>query len=437
MILFGLVLIAIALVAVPVSRAWTGDYLPPATIFTAAWSLSLGLYFLRLLPYPPLTATTATLIAAASALFLGGVALGQWLLRHPAAPGTAPPGVMGANAWVLSYSAIGLAGVAWYAWLVVVILGRAALSDPYTVRRALGTYEIPSSFLFLQFFCLASPLLAGAFWLSGRRLSRLAIAGAVLCSLATWLTTDRTQFFTLVLGLFFMFVFSRARRLSWTGLVATVIVAGLLLAANFLIIGALMGKTPANLGVGLQLPATATGGPSASPLARFMSRGSTLYLYATASYGALNTLVADPGPRRGGVYTVYPIARLLERVGLIHGPVPPYIPGNSWLHLQGTRDIEFNGYTFLVYALYDFGIAGAIAYAGIIGILSGAAFAWARARRESPFGLLIVAHLSIALTLSMFVNKFNNTASWYIAVASMLPLLLGAWFPATTRVRTD
>lgn len=127
------------------------------------------------------------------------------------------------------------------------------------------------------------------------------------------------------------------------------------------------------------------------------------------------------------MFTIYPLARLLERLGVIRGPVPSYIPFNSWLRLQGvSKDIEFNGYTFLVYALFDFGIAGAIAYAGVAGLLSGAAYGWARRRRDTALAMLLMGHLSIALTLSIFVNKFNNTASWYIALASMLPLLGGA-----------
>lgn len=438
----GPVLLVLAVLAVPVSRRWLGEYFPPATLFLAAWSATFGLFLLRLLPYPPLSETTTALLSGAVGLFLVGAAAGQRLMQgSPVSP--ALPRDINANAWVLTYCALGLAGMAWYIWLVVVTLGRGAIENPYLVRMALGTHQIPSTFLFLEFFCVAAPMLAIALWLAGARLSRLAVSTAGLCAVATWLSTDRTQFFTLVLGAFFGFVFQRGRRLSWKQLLQAAALAALFLLVNFLGVGMLMGKTPAALGVSLQLP-TASGDPSASngpvaeaadpstprvapasPLTRLLARGSTLYLYATASYGALNTLVAQPEPRTHGVYTIYPAARFLERLGLIGGPVPDYILFNKPLRLQGLeRDIQFNGYTFLVYPLLDFGVAGAIAYSGLTGLLTGAAYGWARRRRESVVAMLLMGHVSVALILSIFVNKFNNTASWYIALATVAPLVI-------------
>lgn len=445
----GCVLLALAVLAVPVSRRWLGDYFPPATLFLAAWSATLGLFFLRLLPYPPLSGATIALLAGALGLFLAGAVAGQRMMQGPPIGGYSSR-YINANAWVLGYCALGLAGIAWYGWLVVSTLGRRAIENPYLVRTALGAHEIPSTFLFLEFFCVAAPMLAVALWLSGSRLSGLAVATSAVCAVATWLSTDRTQFFTLVLGAFFGFVFQRGPRLSWSRLLQAAAVAALLLVINFLGVGKLMGKTPAALGVALQLPAggeqttapptqvlrTPDAGlqvppraaePAAPPstLSRMLARGTTLYLYATASYGALNSLVAQPAPRTHGVYTIYPAARLLERVGIIRGPVPAYILFNRPLRLQGaSRDIEFNGYTFLVYPLLDFGVAGAILYAGLTGLLTGAAYGLAQRCRESALAMLLVGSMSVAVILSIFVNKFNNTASWYIALATLFPLLV-------------
>ncbi len=115
---------------------------------------------------------------------------------------------------------------------------------------------------------------------------------------------------------------------------------------------------------------------------------------------------------------------MLERAGLIAGPVPPFIPEDRPLGLQTDKDIAFNGYTFLYYPLMDFGRVGAVVYAGVVGVLSGWLYGVFRSRRQSPVHLLLMAHLSTALVLSVFVNKFNNTASWYIAVATVLPFLM-------------
>ena len=40
--------------------------------------------------------------------------------------------------------------------------------------------------------------------------------------------------------------------------------------------------------------------------------------------------------------------------------------------------------------------------------------------------LLSLGQLSTALVLTVFVNKFNNTASWYIYVWSCAPFLVSA-----------
>ena len=276
-----------------------------------------------------------------------------------------------------------------------------------------------------------------------RWLSLVCVLGLVgLCTVATWLSTDRTQFFMLVLGLFFMYVFSRGTRLSWFGLAGVSLATAALLATNFLVVGALVGKTPARLGVQLSLPdpaapvrampsgpaVSAPGGPSqgsqANRFASMLTRGSTLYLYASGSYGALNTLLEFPLDRGYGLNTAYPVFRALQRMGVLDLSLPPAIPANSPLRLQSGPDIQFNGYTYLLYPLLDFGVGGAIAYAGVTGVASGLVYGWCRRRRRHGLALTAIAHLSIALALSIFVNKFNNTASWYIALMSLMPFVI-------------
>jgi hypothetical protein len=44
-----------------------------------------------------------------------------------------------------------------------------------------------------------------------------------------------------------------------------------------------------------------------------------------------------------------------------------------------------------------------------------------------------MAQFATGLLLSPFVNKFNNTASWYIAVFSVLPFVAASWRGAGRR----
>src|SRR4029450_11843904 len=45
----------------------------------------------------------------------------------------------------------------------------------------------------------------------------------------------------------------------------------------------------------------------------------------------------------------------------------------------------------------------------------------ARAGRADPLRLLVYRQVATALTLTVLVNKFNNTAWWYLLVMSTLP----------------
>jgi hypothetical protein len=86
----------------------------------------------------------------------------------------------------------------------------------------------------------------------------------------------------------------------------------------------------------------------------------------------------------------------------------------------------------------DFGLPGALIYSFGVGVLSGWGYALLRKQRESPVRLLVMCHVATALVLTAFVNKFNNTASWYIALATLAPFAVEwARDKAGLRVATD
>jgi hypothetical protein len=457
--LTALLFAALAVLAIPVSRALWDDYLSPPALVVAAWCGTLALFCTRAFPYPPLGSQTRWLIGGTVLLLAGGCIAGALAAaRGQRAPAGA--GLSRAGAWITAYSILGLAGVAWYVVSIVTVLGWDALRDPVRVRGALHTYEIPSRFLFLQFFCLVAPLLAWAVWLSGTRVRRTVWIAPGLCVASTWLSTDRTQFFMLLLTAFCMYVFRHGRALRPRGFVAAAAVCGLLLVTNFLVIGALLGKTsaawvitrhdpappplaspgdaiarlvPVALSVRQPVAAPATPPPPDGPItrlqtaiARQLRRTALLYAYATGSYAALDLYLREPHELTGGRHVFYPVLRPLERLGLLGTPLPSPFPPfrNAVPHPQSPHVFEFNAYTFLYYPLEDFGRIGALAYALAVGLGCGWCYGRARRDRRSADGLLIVGQISTALLLTVFVNKFNNTAWWYILGATLLPFAI-------------
>jgi hypothetical protein len=119
------------------------------------------------------------------------------------------------------------------------------------------------------------------------------------------------------------------------------------------------------------------------------------------------------------------VVRLLQKAHLLDAPLPSPILGHTTV-TTGAAEVAqtFNAYTFLIYPYEDWGIAGALVYALALGIVVGLAYQRMRLNPSDPGRLVLVAFISGALTLSPFVNKFNNTAWWYICLLTMVPFVL-------------
>jgi oligosaccharide repeat unit polymerase len=399
---------AAALAAVLISRRTAADPVTPQAISLASWCGTLALFALHRVPYVPLSTRTWIVLAAALVTLVLSLSAGTWIsgvgFRTPQSmPRTT---LVRARAWIPFCALLGLSGVVWYVWNIQRILGWDALHDGARIRAALGSYTIPSTFLFLQFFCVVTPLVALTVRLLGERLRPVDLTGAGLCVVATWLSTDRTQFFTLASASCFLALYVHGPRLSLRALVIAA-AAGLTVAAvNFAVISRWVGKSP----------------------------DASAYVYATASYPAFEVALSSPPAGTGGRHVFFPIVRLLDRLHLVSGPLPSPI----FAYAAVTRDrpggeLFFNGYTWLNYPYQDWGLAGVFPYVAVVGLVGGVLYGRVRANRFRPVPLLLMAQFATGLLLSPFVNKFNNTASWYIAVFSVLPFVAASWRGAGRR----
>jgi hypothetical protein len=409
------------------ARLRDGEFLTPGSALTAAWSISFGLYLMRMLPYGPMPAEAAAVLALGAGCLLAGVRLGRrWC------PAIRPEARQAAalEAWLWVYGIAGLTGLAWYLWEVHRLFGFwAFFQQGYEVRSALTEHRIPSHFLFLQLFCVTTPLVAVAALLTGRRLRPGLLLLVAVCVAGTWISTDLTKFYTIVLTVGAMYAYRRGAAFGWKALTGTLVVSGVLLLASFLIVGAWTGKSPRRLGLVLSPPLASSASPAdrPGPLGTVLRNGSTVYLYATASYAAFAVWYPWDHPRTHGLHAVYPAARALQRVGLYSGSLPAHIPQFVAILPGVPVPFGWNGYTLLYYPILDFGLPGMIVYCLAVGAFAGAAYQLMRAARTSPTRLLLVAQVTTALVLSIFVNKFNNTAWWYALVFSLAPFTIPPW----------
>ena len=437
-------LLAAALIAPVIGRRVSGDLCPPPVIVASVWCATLGLFALHLLPYAPLREPTTQLLAGAVALLVAGSAAGAvWMARRPAASpaaGAVPAARVVPSAWWLAlYSAIALGGIAWFVTDVVRVLGPGGFANAEVLRNALSTYRIPSTFLFAQLFCIATPIVTLALVLEGARIPRLLVVFGFAGAAGTVISTDRTQSFLLVGTAAFMIAYRVGPTVTVGRAVAGFAAAGVFIVASFLAIELWVRKSPERMGLFLQVPgmtwvpgegAKGPGTDGLGPVAgRAVQRLAGVYVYATGSFAALDLLLADPPPRTNGMHTFFPIVRPLERAGWIDRPVPSPIPDYVLLYPQpapGLAPLSFNAYTFLYYPLLDFGVAGALAYALAVGAGCGVVYGWMRRDRRDPLRLLAAGQTATALTLTVLVNKFNNTAWWYVLLLTLLPWLAEA-----------
>jgi hypothetical protein len=435
-------LFAIALLAPAVSRRLTGDFFSPPSLAASAWCGTLGLFALRLLPYGPLQPATRTLVAGTIVcLVLASALAAWWVSRRVRSTSGAVAQPRRPAVWVTAYAVAGLFGFAWYVFNVVSLLGWQGFADGYALREALFSYRIPSAFLFAQFFTIVAPLVALAFVLGNTRLPGRVLILPILCVFATLLSTDRTQFFLLVLAAGFMVAHRFGPEAPWQRIAGVTLLAAVLLVGSFLAVQAWRGgQMPNRTGLFLRLPGVVwvarTAEVEAHPDApvigaagREAQRLALFYVYLTVSYPALDRLLESPGPRWGGRHIFFPVLRPLQRAGLLDIPLPSQIPDSTLVcppPAAGLLPLHYNQYSFLYYPFQDFGSTGALGYVFGIGLLVGAIYGWGRTDRGDPLRLLLVGQAATAIALTPFVNKFNNTAWWYILVLTALPWIVAA-----------
>jgi hypothetical protein len=362
---------------------WRLPALHPVQVWSGSWAVATVLYALRLLPYRDLSWLTAGLICGALVAFAAGARGGAELAARQ--PGRA----------VASEEVRVVQLAAWMSLaLLTVTLGAfiAQLLSRFGVARVLRVS--PEVKLYLS---------SGEAPLSGTYVA-VAVAGAVICSLAAVLTrgTGRRGWWAVAAVACAGSVYFSTSR----GFIAIAMVAGLavlvlatgklargriaaiaavtavVIFVSFISLGAALGKTYGNSGIG-----EFDNFFSRHPVVSWMALP---YEDLTASIPSLDLLVGASSTwgRAHGCATAPIACGIVRKLGVPAVRVPVAGPFTK-------APLRWNAYTFLDRFLIDGGTALALVLVTVTGLFAG--YAWTRARAGSAAGVVAYAILVPAL----------------------------------------
>ena len=138
------------------------------------------------------------------------------------------------------------------------------------------------------------------------------------------------------------------------------------------------------------------------------------YMYIANNYDNFNVMTRELTVHAHGLRMLYPFVTLSG----IKFFVPSLAQG---FPLFVTKE-ELTTVTMLYDAWYDFGLAGIVLFALVLGLVSGLVTRACRKDRN-PFSVLLYAQLAFYYLVSFFTTWFSNPATWfYLGISLMLYL---------------
>ena len=391
------IILAIVLVAVATFAVVRLAFLHPLQLWSVPWAVSTSLFAMHLLPYRPLSASTALLIAGCTACFATGVAVAA--RTHPG--GRLRGWEVMTRAHDARASIETAAGLAVALTAVGLTLFLAELTARYGLRDAIvnsprvrldlaaGAADVTIKYLYVGYAAAALCGLAAALAVGPAR--RLWLGLGTLVVLSQYFNTGRSNIVLAALVFAVAEAVARGRRPFPRRLLAGAATLAVFVLAIFTIGGAIIGKTLANN----QLADVA------SPLTehRLLRPFALPYQYASAPLPALERQLAAAASTRDayGCATFSTVCRIGASAGLDVTPEPLIRPFTR-------APLPWNTYTALDLPLIDGGAAFALVFFTLIGWLSGAL--WQRARAGMALSMLLYAIYSSALLYSVIQNNF-------------------------------
>lgn len=397
-------LYGVALAALLFSRRTLGDYFTPLAIYIFFWCFALGTFHLGWVSFDALGREVWVVILVSFASFVaGGLVPTFYAWSRPAAFRSASSGLNAIRRHRLEQAlavlfALGIFGFAVQMVHLHLEVGLASfITEPQRVR------DLHSNVKYLGFFDILNlaNFVMGVVYLALFPRPKLWILAMLAWALlTTFVSTDRTRFFYTVIWAFYAAVYTRQRVNLTPKMIMGGVLTALALVGFFLLIAKIYVKQAFDDNMEyINLP-------------QEYALAVDPYIYLTGSFPVLQAFLEDKSERMYGKYTFEPMVKLIEVI----------YPDLSRAEIVGKFyrvPVELNAGTYLQPFIIDWGPMGMIICPFLIGLLGMWVYIKMRAEK-TLFMVYFTAILSFCVTISIFVNHFTQTATWFFVLVGYL-----------------
>jgi oligosaccharide repeat unit polymerase len=290
-----------------------------------------------------------------------------------------------------------MVGLVEFLWRVQRTLGLVTyIEAPHEIRQAMAVGGVLEEGLKpLNWLNVMSVVLC-AYYLRFKQNGRRKLVWTILITsiLATLFMEDRTRFFFALLWT--TYVLTQMWELNARKLFAAGLVLAAVLAVQFFVVAAWLGKIADNNPVLLE----------AANVSEPYFAALTPYVYLTGSYPALQAYLDTRPESTAGSMTFYPAFKVLRLVN-------PSLKAPQIIAEPVAIPSEFNAFTWLHQFYTDFGVSGVIFGPFTVAFLSGLIF-FRMLGTKNFYSLYANGLFSFALTMSFMVNHITQGPLWYL-----------------------
>lgn len=399
-----LLLFGLAILGLLISKKMLGDYFSPPAIYNFFWAMALGFLEMHWVRFDPMRQEVWLVIIFSYVAFMTGCFLVLlYALTKPNIfdrpkimfPFLDRPRFEIALAVLF---AIGIFGFLAQLAHIQSSMGLSVfLTDPMRAR------ELHTNVKYIGFFNIlnvANFVLTVLYLLLFRKPKRWVWLILFWALATTLLTTDRTRFFYLVIWTFYAGVYVFPRFNLGVKTIMAGLTTGLFLFGFFLLVSVFYSKQAYDDNMEyINLP------PQYAALV-------DPYIYLTGSFPVLQAVLDDKQDLAWGKNTFEPLVKVME---LIDPDTEREVLVGKFYRVP----LELNVCTYLEPYKRDFGTSGMIIGAFLTGLLCTGVYVAMR-QRKTLFWVYFAGILGFCTTISIFVNHYTQTATWYFIIVGYL-----------------